>query len=63
MEEKFVDKTNDISHQLNCKDCGALLLYSPGAQKLAYQKKKLKLKKRITTTSSIIKFNKKKNKL
>ena len=35
MEEKFVDKTNDISHQLNCKDCGALLLYSPGAQKLA----------------------------
>ncbi|MFN8282823.1 MAG: hypothetical protein U0U67_06380 [Chitinophagales bacterium] len=34
MEDTFNEKTNDISHQLNCKDCGAMLLYSPGAQKL-----------------------------
>lgn len=34
MEDNFVDKTNDINNQLNCKDCGALLLYSPETQKL-----------------------------
>ncbi len=37
MEDKFIDKSADINHQLNCKDCGAVLLYSPGTQKLACQ--------------------------
>lgn len=35
MSDFFVDDNiQDISHELNCKDCGALLHFAPGAQKL-----------------------------
>jgi len=35
MSDSYVDDNiKDISHELNCKDCGALLHFAPGAQKL-----------------------------
>jgi len=36
MNDSFTENKN-ISHDLNCKDCGALLHFAPGAQKLACQ--------------------------
>ena len=35
MSDSFVENNQNISHELNCKDCGSLLLFAPGAQKLA----------------------------
>lgn len=35
MSDSFTEKNQNISNELNCKDCGALLQYEPGAQKLA----------------------------
>ncbi len=35
MNDSFEEKNQDISHSLKCKDCGALLRFSPGQQKLA----------------------------
>ena len=34
MDYNLEDKSQNISHELNCKDCGALLQYEPGIQKL-----------------------------
>ena len=35
MSNSFIENNQNISHELNCKDCGALLQFAPGAQKLA----------------------------
>ena len=35
MSDSFTENNQNISHELNCKDCGSLLLFAPGAQKLA----------------------------
>ncbi len=35
MDYNLEEKSQNISHELNCKDCGALLQYEPGTQKLA----------------------------
>lgn len=35
MNDSFVENNQNISNELKCKDCGALLKYAPGAQKLA----------------------------
>ena len=35
MDYNLEEKSQNISHELNCKDCGALLQYEPGIQKLA----------------------------
>jgi LSD1 subclass zinc finger protein len=35
MNDSYTENNQHISHELNCKDCGALLQFAPGAQKLA----------------------------
>lgn len=35
MDSNLEEKSHNISNELNCKDCGALLQYAPGTQKLA----------------------------
>ena len=35
MDYNLAENSQNIHNELNCKDCGALLLYAPGAQKLA----------------------------
>jgi|JI6StandDraft_1071083.scaffolds.fasta_scaffold64432_3 DNA-directed RNA polymerase subunit M/transcription elongation factor TFIIS len=35
MSNSFTENNHNISHDLNCKDCGALLHFAPGTQKLA----------------------------
>jgi len=35
MDYNVEEKSQNINKELNCKDCGALLLYAPGTQKLA----------------------------
>ena len=35
MDYNVEEKSQNINNELNCKDCGALLLYAPGTQKLA----------------------------
>jgi DNA-directed RNA polymerase subunit RPC12/RpoP len=37
MEDQMIDKSHEISNELNCKDCGAVLKFSPGTQSLACQ--------------------------
>ena len=35
MSDNFSENQQNISNELQCKDCGALLKYAPGTEKLA----------------------------